>query len=86
MRPFELLIILLEAESLLFERFCRLELKNRAIIVHFVRLLMLLPPCYPQRGRGGTLVWVIRRRGKVGSRFEGNQVRIYLIKVYELGQ
>jgi hypothetical protein len=78
MRPFELLIVLLEAECLLFVRFIRLELKDGAIIGHFMRLLMLLPPSLQL----GTLILVIRSRGEVGRRFEATQVRIYLIKVH----
>ena len=78
MRPFELLIVLLEAESLLFVRFIRLELKDGAIIGQFMRLLMLLPTSCQL----WTLILVISRRGEVGRRFESTQVRIYLIKVH----
>ena len=79
MRPFKLLIVLLEVECLPFVRFIRLELEDRAIIVHFLCLMMLvLPPGYQL----GTLILVICRGGEVSSRFECTQVRVYLIKAY----
>ena len=77
MRPFLLPVVLLEAECLLFVRFIRLELKNRAVISHLMCLVKLLPP----RCHQGTLVLVIGRRGEVGRRFESTQVRVHLIKV-----